>query len=124
MKFKSPDCSREPLARLSRRSRAKTDRRVPPRRDLARQAACTFMKTNIRQLFIIGASVFLLAGCCTTQHVTRWEYKAVPVVTPSGPEWQPTEQKKEEALMNDLGKEGWIFVSKADPFLYFKRPVK
>lgn len=82
------------------------------------------MKTNLRQLPIIGASVFLLAGCCTTHRVTRWEYKAVPVVTPSGPEWQPTEQKKEEALMNDLGKEGWMFVSKSDPFLYFKRPVK
>jgi hypothetical protein len=48
----------------------------------------------------------------------------VPVVTGSGPDWQKTQQAKEEALMNDLGKEGWIFVSKSDPFLYFKRPVK
>lgn len=82
------------------------------------------MKSNIRQLFIIGAGVFLLAGCCTTHHVTTWEYKVVPVVTPAGTEWQKNEQKKEEALMNDLGKEGWIFVSKSDPYLYFKRPVK
>ena len=82
------------------------------------------MKTNIRQLLIIGASVFLLAGCCTTNYVTRWEYKVVPVVTPDGPEWQKTEQEKEEALMTDLGKEGWIFVNKSDPFLYFKRPVR
>ena len=90
------------------------------------------MKTNIRQLLIIGASIFLLAGCCTRHHVircecshvTRWEYKVVPVVTGDGPEWQKTQQAKEEALTNDLGKEGWIFVSKSDPFLYFKRPMK
>ena len=48
----------------------------------------------------------------------------MPVVTPSGPEWQKNEEMKEEALMKDLGKEGWIFVSKSAPFLYFKRPVK
>jgi hypothetical protein len=82
------------------------------------------MKTHLRRMLIIGASVFLLAGCCTTDHVTRWEYKVVPVVTPSGPEWQKNEEQKEDALMNDLGKEGWIFVSKSDPFLYFKRPLK
>ena len=82
------------------------------------------MKKDIRQSLIIGASLFLLAGCCTAHHVTRWEYKIVPVVTPDGPEWQKNEEMKEEALMNDLGKEGWIFVSKSDPFLYFKRPVK
>lgn len=82
------------------------------------------MKTNIRQLLIIGASIVLLAGCCTTHHVTRWEYKVVPVVTGDGSEWQKTQQAKEEALTNDLGKEGWIFVSKSDPFLYFKRPMK
>jgi hypothetical protein len=82
------------------------------------------MKTTIRQLLIIGASVFLLAGCCITHHVTRWEYKVVPVVTPAGPAWQQDQELKEAALMNDLGKEGWIFVNKSDPFLYFKRPVK
>jgi outer membrane biogenesis lipoprotein LolB len=82
------------------------------------------MKTNIRQLLIIGASIFLLAGCCTTHHVTRWEYKVVPMVTGDGPEWQKTQEAKEEALMNDLGKEGWIFVSRSAPFSYFKRLVK
>ena len=82
------------------------------------------MKTKIKQLLITGASVFLLAGCCTTHLVTRWEYKVVPVVTGNGPEWQNNQEAKEDALMNDLGKEGWIFVSKSDPFLYFKRPIK
>lgn len=82
------------------------------------------MKANIRQLLIIGTSVFLLASCCTTHHVTRWEYRIVPVVTPAGPEWQTTQEHKEQTLMNDLSKQGWLFVSKSDPFLYFKRPVK
>lgn len=82
------------------------------------------MKANIRRLVIIGASVFLLASCYTPHRVTSWEYKVVPILTPSGPDWQKTQEGKEVALMNDLGKEGWIFVTKSDPFLYFKRPVK
>jgi len=68
--------------------------------------------------------MFLLAGCCTTRHVTRWEYKVLAKITGSGPDWQKIQEAKEEALMNDLGQEGWIFVSKSDPCLYFKRPVK
>jgi len=82
------------------------------------------MKTNIRQLLIIAASTLSLAGCCTTHHVTRWEYKVASAETPAGPDWEPTEQKKEETLMNDLAKEGWIFVGERGPFMYFKRPVK
>ncbi len=82
------------------------------------------MKINIRRLLIIWASALLLVGCCTTHHLTRWEYKVVPVVTPSGTGWQKHQEMKEEALMKDLGNEGWVFVSKSDPFLYFKRPMK
>ena len=81
------------------------------------------MKTNLKQLLIIGASSLLLAGCCTARHVTRWEYKVVREAhdIQGGPtEWR----KNQEALMNDLGKDGWIFVSQSDQILYFKRPVK
>ena len=81
------------------------------------------MKTNIRKLLIIGASVFLLAGCSTTYHVTRWEYKVVPPPSYLGLT-QPEIQKNNEAFMNDLGKDGWIFVSQFDEALCFKRPVK
>ena len=31
------------------------------------------MKTNLRQLLMIGAGSVLLAGCCTAHHVARWE---------------------------------------------------
>lgn len=83
------------------------------------------MKTNLKQLLIIGASAFLLAGCAIRQP-TQWEYKVVP-----NSKWrfeqgetQEDWQKDQEALMNSLGKDGWIFVSKDDADLYFKRPVK
>jgi protein involved in sex pheromone biosynthesis len=69
---------------------------------------------------ILAASTLLLAGCCTTHHVTSWEYKIVPKAEGSGSEWQ----KNNEALMNDMGKEGWIFVSESNPYLFFKRPIK
>jgi hypothetical protein len=77
-------------------------------------------------LFIIWASSLLLAGCCTAHHVTQWEYKVVQ--TPPFKFTQgetPTEWRKDqEALMNDLGKDGWVFVSQSDQVLYFKRPIK
>ena len=80
------------------------------------------MKTNLKQLFLIGATSFLLAGCCTTHHVTQWEYK---VVRQTRAEGGPAEQaKSQESLMNDLGKDGWIFVSQSDGTLCFKRPVR
>ena len=80
------------------------------------------MKTTLKQLFIIGASSFLLAGCCSTRHATRWEYKVVPEkragLTPA--EWM----NKGEALMDDLGKDGWVLVDVSDATYYFKRPVR
>jgi hypothetical protein len=94
------------------------------------------MKTNIKRLLIIGASSLMLAGCCTTRPVTRWEYKVVHaapvhVAQGDGLAWQNHHdelmaewQKDQEALMNSLGKEGWIFVAQSSDYLYFKRPIK
>jgi hypothetical protein len=81
-----------------------------------------FMKTNLKQLFIIGASSFLLAGCCSTHHVTRWEYKAVREerVGHTPAEWM----RIGEALMDELGKDGWILVTVSEATYYFKRPVR
>ena len=80
---------------------------------------CHFMKTNLKQLLIIGTSSLLFVGCCTTHQATRWEYKIVHC-----PQGGSEYQKNEEALMNDVGKDGWIFVSQSEAILYFKRPVK
>lgn len=85
------------------------------------------MKTNIKQLLIIGASGFLLAGCCTTHHSAQWEYKVVQDAIGRGGANEARAQrweKNQEALMNDLGKDGWIFVSHSDGILYFKRTAK
>ena len=73
----------------------------------------------------LAASGLLLAGCCSTHHLTQWEYKVVPIAkrpfTPEGPDqWR----KDQEVLMNALGKDGWAFVAQSETTLYFKRPVK
>jgi hypothetical protein len=81
---------------------------------------------------VITASTLFLAGCCTTPHASRWEYK---VVSPhlrrgEGPDANSAGspeavRKAEEALLNDLGREGWVLVSQTDGrIFYFKRPVR
>jgi hypothetical protein len=87
------------------------------------------MKTYAKNLSLIGVSTLLLAGCCTAHHVNRWEYKVVMsgkfAFTPPPQGQMPVAfEKGQEALMNDLGKDGWIFVSESNGFLYFKRPQK
>lgn len=84
------------------------------------------MKPNIKHLLITAATVSLLAGCSTTHQPTQWEYKVVqsnswkPDVYKTGEDWR----KGQEALMNEMGKDGWIFVTESDNNLYFKRPLK
>jgi len=81
---------------------------------------------------VITASTLFLAGCYTTPHANRWEYKVVsphlrrgeaPDANSAGsPE---AVRKAEEALLNDLGREGWVLVSQTDGrIFYFKRPVR
>ena len=84
------------------------------------------MKTNIKQLLIIGAGSLLLAGCCTTPRVTQWEYKivAAPWLLPHGSGSETEGRKNQEAVMNQMGKDGWILVDVTDANYYFKRPLK
>ena len=78
---------------------------------------------------VFAASVLLLAGCCTTPSVAKWEYKvAAPLrqafggANNEGPQdWR----ERQQAFLNDLGKEGWVLVSQTDgQVFYFKRLVK
>ena len=60
------------------------------------------------------ASTLFLAGCCTTPHVTKWEYKQVGA------------QKTDEAL-NQLADQGWSVVcvganSNGGDFYVLRRP--
>ena len=53
---------------------------------------------------VFAASILFLAGCCTTHHVTKWEYKNLTIVgtTP--------DQSQDHPTLNELGKEGWVVV--------------
>ena len=54
----------------------------------------------------LAASVLFLAGCCTTHHVTHWEYKNLTIVG-SDPDQNPNNI---HPTLNELGKEGWLVV--------------
>ena len=84
------------------------------------------MKKSIALIF--AASTLFLAGCCTTPHATKWEYKVAQVPhlpvdnnTPSPQDWRERTQR----FLNDLGKDGWVLVSASEGrVFYFKRPIK
>ncbi len=77
---------------------------------------------------LLVASALSLAGCCTTPHAPKWEYKVARL--PRGGDANRAEspeavREAQETLLNDLGKEGWVLVSQTDGRLfYFKRPVR
>ncbi len=86
------------------------------------------MNTAKHCIAIFCAAVALfLTGCCTTPRATRWEYKVVSR-PPLGFDQRrdPAEYRaKVEALLNDLGKDGWILVSQNEgQVFYFRRLVK
>jgi len=69
-------------------------------------------------------SVLLLTGCCTTHHITKWEYKlAFPPAFNTGENINEYHERV-TAVLDDLGKDGWILVSQTEGrIFYFKRPV-
>ena len=50
----------------------------------------------------LASGALFLAGCCTTRHVTQWEYKNLEVIG-TAPDQNPQ--------LNELGKEGWTVVA-------------
>ena len=84
------------------------------------------MKKHTALLF--AASILILAGCCTTPSVAKWEYKvAVPPRMPfGGPAGGPEQfRENQEAFLNELGKDGWVLISQTEGrIFYFKRPLK
>jgi hypothetical protein len=72
------------------------------------------MKKSIA--LILAASTLFLAGCCTTHHVTKWEYQQIP-----------TGSMKSDATLNRFGDEGWSVVGfgtsqTSGNFYIMKRP--
>jgi hypothetical protein len=76
-----------------------------------------------------AASVLLLAGCCTTPRVAKWEYKVAappPRQGFGGPRGGPEEgRENQQAFLNEQGKDGWVLVSQNDGrVFYFKRRIR
>ena len=60
------------------------------------------MKKSIALIF--AASTLFLAGCCTTHHVTQWEYKGVNLQV------YQLRPPNLSSTLDDLGKDGWSVV--------------
>jgi hypothetical protein len=69
--------------------------------EIAHQTQEHTMKKSIALIF--AASTLFLAGCCTTPHVTKWEYKVTDMYL--------SQQGALEKKINDLVADGWEFVS-------------
>lgn len=77
---------------------------------------------------LLAAGTLFLAGCCTTPHTTKWEYK-VARLTRGGDanhaESPEAVRESQETLLNDLGKEGWVLISQQDGrIFYFRRAAR
>lgn len=80
------------------------------------------MKTQISQLLTLGASVLVLSGCATAHRTAHWEYKIVPsgnynVNSTPPPDWPV----KQEAMLDSLGRDGWILVTESNGYFYLRR---
>jgi hypothetical protein len=83
------------------------------------------MKKSIAVMFAV--STILLAGCCTTPHATKWEYKVAFDPRPAAGSGPEERRALEQKFLNDLGKDGWVLVSgggQEGNWFYFRRPVK
>jgi hypothetical protein len=85
------------------------------------------MKAHRKYLFITVISSFLLAGCSTPLHSTKWEYKVALLPGAfGGPSGGPEEaREKQQAFLNELGKDGWVLISQNEGrVFYFMRAIK
>jgi hypothetical protein len=75
------------------------------------------MTRKLNYLLVIIASSVLLAGCCSAGHSNHWEYK---VASPGGS--QQNLGKVIEPFLNEMAKDGWIFIQRDEVgHFYFKR---
>jgi len=83
----------------------------------------------MKTLLIITALASLLVGCATSSvhHTEQWEYKvtASPLkgFNQANEAFNPENRRKtSESFLNDMGKDGWIFIEKDESgWHYFKR---
>ena len=83
-----------------------------------------FMTMQISWLPMLGISALILSGCAST-HVRYWEYKIVPSENSNANTLPPTDwPAKQEAMLDNLGKDGWILVTESNGYFYLRRSVK
>ena len=70
---------------------------------------------------VVGTVIMLSVGAATTGSESKWEYK---VVTNNANPNALSSPEKQEALLDDLGRQGWIFVQNEGGWFYFKRPMQ
>jgi hypothetical protein len=74
---------------------------------------------------MLGASVLALSGCTSVGHVRAWEYKIVPSGNSNVNTLPPSDwTRKQEALLDSLGKDGWILVTESNGYFYLRRPER
>lgn len=83
------------------------------------------MKTRITQSLILGAGILTLSGCSSMHRATHWEYKVIPsgnidVNRTLPPDWPA----KQEAMLDNLGKDGWVLINESNGYFYLRRPAK
>jgi hypothetical protein len=69
---------------------------------------------------LAGIAIMLSVGAATTATENKWEYKLVSTVDPMTVKSFNSVEKK-EALLNDLGAQGWTFVQNEGGLMYFTR---
>jgi hypothetical protein len=76
------------------------------------------MRTKFTSLIVMAICGLLLAGCCTA-HQKQWEYKVERILQPS----PGTEEfdKVQQTQLNEMGKDGWVLVTKDANAFYFER---
>ncbi len=78
------------------------------------------MKTQLNRVLVAVVASVILAGCTSTPHFTRWEYK---VATAPG-YLVPAPTEVQEKFLNDMTNEGWILFQEDAGRFYFKRPKR
>ena len=79
------------------------------------------MNKTLKCLIATSVSAILLGGCCTSPHAQEWEYKVVAGNGNANVANAMNSAEKQEAFLNEQGKQGWIFVQEEGGWFYFKR---
>ena len=79
------------------------------------------MNKSLKSLIVTAIAPLVVAGCSTCPHSQQWEYKVVAGYASAVGTVALNSPEKQQAFLNEQGKEGWIFVQQEGGWFYFKR---